>query len=468
MTTLSDLADPPVAILGLGREGLSTYRFFRSRFPEKRLGLLDRQPLDAAPEEVRRIVAGDPLVEPALGEGYLGALSRYAVAVKTPGIPPTLPEIQAAVAGGLRLTSQAAIFLAECPGRVVGVTGTKGKSTTTSLVHAMLREGGLDATLVGNIGIPFLDHLDGAGPRSVFAAEMSSHQLEGLDRSPHVAVMLPLAPEHLDHYGTVEAYYAAKETITGRQGFEDVFAYAAADPEVRAMAARSRARPVPVALDPTPGLAAWREGGDLVLAGTRGAPVPFCKAADVPLLGDHNLGNVLLAAAAANALGVAPDALGRAIRAFRPLAHRLEPVGVYRGIAFFNDSLATVPHATVAALDALGPRVKTLLAGGYDRGLDFDALGADLARRGLRTLLLFPTTGERIADATRAHPDGVPLPEFIHVESMEAAVAEAFRRTEAGEICLLSPSSASFGLFKDYRERGEAFRREVERQGSGG
>ncbi len=463
---LALLSDGAVAILGLGREGLSTYRFLRARFPGKRLGLLDRQPLDAAPEDVRRIVAGDPLVEPALGEGYLAALPGYAIAVKTPGIPPSLPEIQAAVADGLRLTSQAEIFLAECPGGVVGVTGTKGKSTTTSLVHAILREGGQEATLVGNIGIPFLDHLEGAGPGSVFAAEMSSHQLEGLTRSPHVAVMLPLAPEHLDHYGTVEAYYAAKETITARQGFEDVFVYAASDPEVRAMAARTRARPVPVALEPAPGLEAWREGGDLVLAGARGASVPFCKVADVPLLGDHNLGNVLLAAAAANALGVPPDAIGRAVRAFRPLAHRLEPAGVFRGVAFYNDSLATVPHATVAALAALGPRVKTLLAGGFDRGLDFDALGADLARRGLRALLLFPTTGGRIAEATRAHPDGVPLPDFVPVESMEEAVAEAYRRTEPGEICLLSPASASFGLFKDYRDRGEAFKREVARLGT--
>ena len=178
---------------------------------------------------------------------------------------------------------------------------------------------------------------------------------------------------------------------------------------------------------------------------------------EIPLLGQFNLENVRAAIEAASLCGISPASIKEAIRTFKPLPHRLEPVGTYKGIAFYDDSIATVPDATLAALDALGSGVQTLILGGHERNLDFSEFGKRLPAN-IQTVILFPPTGVRIWQAIETHSNNAGLPEAFFVREMEQAVRIAYQKTEQGRICLLSPASPSFGTFKDYRERGDLFK----------
>lgn len=459
---LSELREPSVLILGLGREGQSTWRFLRTLYPEKILGAADRLPLEQLPSEAAGLLRGDANARLHLGPDYLTSLPQYDVIVKAPGIPVTLPEYLQAVALGRRITSQTDLFFSNCAGTIVGVTGTKGKSTTSSLVHAILLQGNKKTFLVGNIGSPALDLLSEASSDAIFVYELSSHQLEGLRQSPHIAVLLNVVPEHLDYYASFEQYVAAKENITRYQTPDDWLVYDADHPIPREAAARSSARTLACSLENvfTPGCGL--RGDWVVCSLEAGREERILDVRESPLPGRFNLLNIAAAAAVGRLLGVEAQEIRAALRGFQPLEHRLELVGNYDAVAFYNDAIATVPEATIAALDTLGEDVETILLGGADRGVDFAGLAKRLLASSIRTLILFPKTGRRIWEEICAQEPAADS-RFAHVfvESMEEAVAAAKEKTAQGKICLLSPASPSFGLFRDYRDRGEQFKRFV-------
>lgn len=462
-----ELSDPSVLILGLGREGQSTWRFLRALFPDKTLGVADRLELANLPRETAELLRGDTHARLHLGPDYLSSLSQYDVIVKSPGIPVTLPEYARAVASGRRITSQTDLFFSNCPGTILGVTGTKGKSTTASLIHAILRQSGQKASgrktfLVGNIGVPALDLLPQAEPDSLFVYELSSHQLEGLRQSPQIAVLLNIVPEHLDYYESFAQYVAAKENIARYQTARDWLVYDADHAIPREIASRSPGRRLACSLEQlsVPGCAVV--GDWIVCALEEGQQEKIMRVPEVPLPGRFNLLNVAAAAAVGTILGIESGVIAEAVRSFRPLEHRLERVGTFGGITYYNDAIATVPEATIAALDTLGDDVETVLLGGADRHLDFSRLAERLLRSNVKTMVLFPPTGKRIWQAICAQ-DPAATARFAHflVESMEQGVSLARQHTAEGKICLHSPASPSFGLFRDYRDRGEQFKREA-------
>ena len=475
---IADLQDKSVLILGLGLEGRSTLRYLRAAFPEKTLGLADQQPIEKLPSENLQLIERDPCLRLHLGDGYLESLADYEVIVKSPGIPVTISEYRRAVQAGIEITSQTALFFANFPGTIIGVTGTKGKSTTASLLHSILKRSFPDAVLVGNIGVPPLDVLGKSEQRTgngqIVVYELSSHQLEGLRQSPQIAILLNIVPEHLDYYESFEQYVAAKENITRFQGGRDYLIYDSDHDLPRQIAARSQACGLACSLEEqrTPGC--FLSGDSIVYRPALGEEEKVVAIRDVRLLGRFNLMNVAAAVAAARVVGVPASEIPEAIWNFQPLEHRLERVGTYGGVTYYNDSIATVPEATIAALDTLGKDVETILLGGTDRGLDFSDLAARLLRSGIKTVILFPPSGQRIwkafceqaaasdePTARKSARRGYPLPQHFFVSTMEEAVALAKQRTGKGKICLQSPASPSFGLFRDYRERGEAFKRLV-------
>ncbi|MBI3965949.1 MAG: UDP-N-acetylmuramoyl-L-alanine--D-glutamate ligase [Chloroflexi bacterium] len=464
---LTDLAGRSILILGLGREGLSTYRYVRSAFPATVVGLADQAEAERLDPAIQQILRDDVALRLHAGSEYLVGAADYDVIVRTPGIRPDLPELVAARARGTRVTSQTALFLAECGDRVVGITGTKGKSTTTSLIFAALRAGGLDVELVGNIGRPSLSYLVDDRPTKVYVYELSSYQLADVEHSPHVAVLLDVVPEHLNYHGTFESYLAAKSNITRFQSNRDYLVYNPDFATPSSVARSSSAQLLSFRVGQPVEHGGYTTGDDFWLAQPGQRLERVLTRADVPLLGEHNVLNVLAAVTAAKAMRVPSERIAEGIRSFQPLEHRLEPVGTYRGVAFYNDSLATVPEAAMAAMRAIGSGAKTLILGGFDRGLDFSELGRAILEHGARTLILFPTTGRSIEQAVQAAagPDG-ELPAMFHVESMEVAVRLAYEHTQPGEACLMSPASPSFNIFRDYRERGEAFKELVRRLGS--
>jgi len=459
---MDDLHGKSVVILGLGQEGAATFRYLRDRMRDKLIGLADQMNLERLSPEIQRAIGTDPLIKCHLGEGYLEGLPLYDVIVKAPGIPLSMPALQQALAAGKTLTSHTEIFFSNCPGVIIGVTGTKGKSTTASLIQAILSAGGFQSFLVGNIGNPPLRFLDRAGPETFFVYELSSHQLDGLSKSPHIAVVLNIVPEHLDYYRDFEAYAAAKRNIAGHQTEGDFLIYNADHPLPVSFAAASRARGIPFSLRSPLRPGCFLEDGRVIYCSPEGSQSVLLRVDDVPLPGTFNLNNVLPAAAVGHLLGVPADSISSAIRGFRPLEHRLELVGTFDGVTFYDDALATVPEATMGALDALGSGVQTILLGGYERHLDFSGLADRLMRSGVETVILFPTTGRRIWEALEACRHLRPtMPEAFFVEGMAEAVAVAYARTTPGKVCLHSPASPSFGLFRNYRQRGDLFKRYV-------
>jgi UDP-N-acetylmuramoylalanine--D-glutamate ligase len=477
---IAALRNKRIVILGLGLEGRSTWRCLRAAFPEKTLGLADRLSLKDLPPETVQLIDRDPSLSLHLGDGYLSSLAEYEVIVKSPGIPLTLPGYRQAVAAGIEITSQTALFFSNFPGRIIGVTGTKGKSTTASLLHSILKRPFPDAGLVGNIGVPPLDALgdteEKGETRQIFVYELSSHQLEGLRQSPQIAVLLNVVPEHLDYYESFEQYVAAKENITRFQSALDFLIYDSDHDLPRQIASRSQAQRIACSLIEPRKPGCFLSGDSLIYRAASGKEEQVVAVSDIRLPGKFNLMNVAAAVAAARAAGVPVTEMAEAIRGFQPLAHRLERVGTYGGVTYYDDSIATVPEATIAALDTLGDDVETILLGGTDRGLNFSSLAERLLRSGIKTVILFPPSGERIwktfcEQAIRERHESRANSRFrrghqnFFVKTMEEAVALAKRETAKGKICLHSPASPSFGLFRDYRERGDAFQRLVREGG---
>ncbi|NJN65262.1 MAG: UDP-N-acetylmuramoyl-L-alanine--D-glutamate ligase [Chloroflexaceae bacterium] len=462
-TALAALANQRIMIAGLGREGLSTCAFLRRHLPDVPLVLADQAPLEKLPPQVREQCQQDTNLTLVTLERETGPdlehLAAFDIIFRSPGIPPDLPLFQAARARGATITSNMRLFFDLCPGIVVGVTGTKGKSTTASLIAAILKQGDRPVQLIGNIGVPALSVLDQASPETVFVAELSSYQLADLERSPHLAVVLGVVPEHLSYHRTFDAYAAAKATITRHQTKRDYVIFNRENATAAHIAHQSRGQKIAFGLHPadTPGYGVW---GDQIVYGSAGAPEPLLPVQIVPLMGRFNLQNVMPALAVGRLLGIPIAAITEAIRTFQPLEHRMQYAGRVGQVCFYDDSLSTVPEATVAAMEALAPAPLILLAGGYDRGLDYRGLAQKILEANVRALLLFPPTGERLWDEVVRLSSG-HLPLCLRVERMPEAVQRAWEVAVPGDVVLLSPASASFSQFIDYRDRGNQFQAEV-------
>jgi UDP-N-acetylmuramoylalanine--D-glutamate ligase len=441
--TISQLAEHRVGIFGAGAEGRSTWEALARLGAPPPLVFADREPPPGTVPEGLRTVAGDRMP---------GALGEIEVLIRSPGIRLTHPLLAAASSRGIAVTTTTQLFLREARAAglpIIGITGSKGKSTTSTLAWLLLREAGRPALLAGNIGTPCLDVLDEVLARGAASVlELSSYQCADLDLGPTVAVVLSLFPEHMDWHGGTEAYFAAKLQVTRSQLPGDLTLYSAADPEISSRLPLGPARHQ--AFQAASGLRyedGWFWNGDTRLFDDR----------EVRLRGRHNRINAVAALAATRALGTTPEHLASVLSSFAGLPHRLEPLGTHAGIRWVNDSISTAPQATVAALEAFAGEVDTLIAGGSDRGFDFGVLAQALAGSSVRTVITLPPGGAALAAAIRARcPPG--RPEVQSAADLPAAVAQAAAITAPGRICLLSPGSPSYGAFRNFEERGERFR----------
>lgn len=438
---LSDLTDKKVLILGLGREGEDTYSFLRKLSPKKVLGLADQLTLEKLSLALQKKLKTDHKLTPHLGPNYLESLKKYEVIIKSPGISPFLPKLKQLK--DQQITSQTKLFFDNCPGVIVGVTGTKGKSTTATLIYEILKGGGLDVRLVGNIEKPVLSFLKGANQKTIFVYELSSHQLWDLTKSPHVAVLLNIFQEHLDYYPDFKTYVRAKENITLHQTPQDYLIFNAALPILKEIAVKSRAQKIPYDLKKD------KEELEKII------PIK-----EIPLPGQFNLQNVMPAIIVGKIFHLPKAKIAQAIRSFKPLGHRLENAGTYQGITFYDDSIATIPEATIEAIETLEERVQTILLGGFERQQNFQNLAKKILQSRIKNVILFPTTGKRIWQAIVDQGNKQDLlPQHFFVNNMKEAIRLAYQHTQKGKICLLSPASPSFGLFRDYKERGDLFKK---------
>ncbi len=452
-----------ILLLGFGREGQSSYRLLREIFPGQQLTIADANPAI----RTNPLLADDPCLDLITGEGYLESLSGFDLVLRSPGIV-VWPYVSNAggeqTATGAKMgispaiiTSQTDLFLQAYRQQVIGVTGTKGKSTTSSLIHHILCTAGRDSVLAGNIGNPVF-HLAGRmKPETIAVCECSSHQLEFLTAGPAVAVFLNLFQEHLDAYPSYSAYQQAKLNMVRYQSAGDVLVYHEEDALVSNLVSpfTNERRTLGYRLEGACNPGCFIRDGWIWFNDGEGGHAVWQIHQDRFLRGAHNLKNIMAAIAVARSLHVDADAIEDGIGSFKGLEHRLEYVGEYRRIHFYNDSIATIPEACIEAVRAL-PGVETLVAGGFDRGIDYSGLAAFLATSGVRTLILVGAAGRRIGrELENARPVGI---RFFYINRFDDFAPIAFRETAPGRICLLSPAAASYDEFNNFEERGKRFR----------
>lgn len=453
-----------ILILGFGINNAPLLPYWADRGAQVTVADRRESVVDPAARSVVWAV-GPSYVEQALAHG------PYDRVYLTPGIPPHHPDVQRLAAGAL-LTCETDLFLAACPAPVLGITGSAGKTTTTTLLGAMLAEDGSRPVHVGgNIGRSLLASLDAIQPRDWVAMELSSFQLQLVTKSPAGAAVLNLAPNHLDHHRDMEEYASAKARIFRFQGPDDFLVTDAAPPPLMAGAlAQYRGQRDTVSLTAPVERGAYLDGQAMMWRPEPGrAAIPIQTLDRWQLPGRMNVHNALVAMTLALRAGAQPEAVAAALATFRGVPHRLELVAEHDGIRYVNDSIATAPDRTLAALGALAnlslggrPRPLVLVAGGYDKHLDYGPLGLALAQRA-RVVALTGPTGPAIARAiTRAAAPGAG-PRLVGPLPFDDAVEAALRAAEPGDIVLLSPASASYDAFRNFEERGQRFRSLVAR-----
>ena len=442
---MSEIPGPNVLLLGFGREGQSSYRFLRERFSELKIAISDQRLVDA-PDAGVRILSGDD---------YLSSLGDFQTIVRSPGISLTSAEVQDAISKGIHLTTATNLFFSEAPGTKIAVTGTKGKSTTSALIAHLLSAGKPDVRLIGNIGEPMLDNIAGANEQTIFVIECSSFQLEDFHYSPDIAVFLNVVEEHLDRHGTYEAYFAAKLNLLKSQNATNTVVCNPAWEAVAEAIQHTAAKPCFYGNQRGTNVRCFFENGALYLLEDQ-KPSKVCNIEQLKIRGPGNIENAMAACVVAASCGLSAAAIAERLESFQGLPHRLEYIGCFHEIEFYNDSLSTIPEATINAISALGEKVRTLILGGQERGLNYDELATALVESSVEHLILFPSTGERIWQACQ-QLDGSKRLRAHPVESMQKAVELCFSLSRADDICLLSPASSSLNMFRDYRERGEQF-----------
>jgi UDP-N-acetylmuramoylalanine--D-glutamate ligase len=375
-----------VYILGYGKEGKATEQFIKNHYPNIQIKIGDK----------------------ILDDNYLKNQINYDFAIKTPGIHKDKLEIP--------YTTATNLFLSKYKDQIIGVTGSKGKSTTTSLIHHIFKTAGKSTKILGNIGTPMLSEYENIKKDDILIVELSSYQLDDVKHSPHVAVLTNLFPEHMDFHGSEKKYYEAKKNIIRFQTNSDHF-----------VASKNEWAPESQFTDYTK-----------------------FKPYDSYLLGDHNKQNIKAAIATAKLFNIEDSIIEEAIASFKGLPHRLEFVGEFKGIKFYDDAISTTPESTIEAIKAL-PETQTIFLGGQDRGYDFANLETIIRSSNIKNIVLFPDSGSKILKST----EGL---EVLETDSMKEAVQFAYDKTQPGQTCLLSCASPSYSLWTNYIEKGEQFK----------
>jgi len=446
-----------VAILGFARQGQTLARWLPT------VGA-DCVVSDGQTAEALGLILTDyPGVEFVLGGHPFGLLDGVDRVCLSGGIPLTLPIVQEAVRRGIPLTNDAQLFLERCPAPVIGITGSAGKTTTTTLTGQMMAAHGAATgyrTWVGgNIGDVLLAVLAQIQPSDWVVMELSSFQLDLMTRSPQIAAVLNITPNHLDRHGTMAAYIEAKAQILLHQSAADLAILGRDDANARALADRALGRIGGFSLTEMVADGAFLAGSRLVVSGVAsvtGDPAVVMERDEILLRGDHNARNVLAACALSGAAGVPPSIMADVARTFRGVAHRLELVRTWRGVHWYNDSIATAPERVLAALHSCDEPI-ILLLGGRDKKVPWDDL-LTAALRQCRRIIAFGELGDLVMAALAALDTPAAAGIAVRVATLADAVAAAADAARPGDVVLLSPGGTSYDAYTDFAQRGDHFR----------
>jgi len=423
--------DKRVLILGFGKEGQSSYQYIRDIIPDKVLYISDR---DEKVINSNTLPANDKNTNFILGPNYLETVNDFDIIIKSPGIKLN-PENNPSDTG--RITSQSDLFLKAYSKQLIGVTGTKGKSTTASLIYHIMGTNNKNVLLNGNIGIPPFDVDNKINSETTIVMELSAHQLESVNTSPHISVLLNIYLEHLDHFGSIEKYKQAKLNIARFQKSEDHLIIPKQDPDIDQLIGEYHESKI----------------HEISTSGNFHNIEAIKK--ELPLRGEHNLFNILAAFEVCKIKGLSNDDILYGIKTFTPLEHRMEFAGEYNEIKYYNDSISTIPESTIHALKAIR-NINTLILGGYDRGISYQHLIKYIADKGPENIILTGKVGKRIYDELKARAN--ENQKLYYLEDFVEVVKLASKVTHKGYVCLFSPAAASYDQFKNFEERGHIFK----------
>ena len=437
-----------ILILGYGMEGEATYRFLRNHFQEKQLFIADRNSslLDTKVELME-----DMDLELSLGENYLNGIEEYDLIIKAPGI--SLKDVDISKYEN-KITSELELFLEFVDIFSIGITGTKGKSTTSTLMYKVLIDQEKDAYLLGNIGEPIFNSLDSFTKDSIAVIELSSHALEFVKHSCNIGFILDVFEEHLDHYKSLEKYIEAKFNLAKYMNEKDFLIYNLDNELMNKYGFKYKENDYAISLEKVPNTLnkVYIENDTIVVNSKKGMNINE----EINLKGMHNINNIMFIYAASNILNLDFDRVLESIKEFKPLEHRMEFVAKINGVDYYNDSIATIPASTMNAVNAL-KNVNTLIVGGKDRGVNLEELIKFISNNEqIENVICLPKTGEFI----KAGLEGT-LKNVTFVEKLDEAVKHAKKVTKEGTICLLSPAASSYGYFKNFEERGRLFKKYV-------
>jgi UDP-N-acetylmuramoylalanine--D-glutamate ligase len=457
MVEAIELKGKRVLVVGLARTGVATALFCAARGAH--VTVTDTRSEAELHEAIASL--GTIGVAMELGSNRQDLTHRGDLVIPSPGVPADAPILSAARAAGATIWSEIELASRFLRGRLVGVTGSNGKTTTASLVEHILRKAGMRTELAGNIGTPLIARVAESTASTITVAELSSFQLELIDTfRPDVALLLNITPDHLDRHGSMEAYSAAKARIFENQTSADSAVLNADDPASAKYAPEAPSTFWFSRLKPVEQGAFVR--GDEIIFRQAGAETPILKCGDIPLPGAHNLENVLAAVLAARLAGAAPAAITSGVRSFSGVEHRLEFAGEHRGVRYYNDSKATNVDATLKALAAFPGRILVIL-GGKDKGSDYTVLRSLLREKAILGLLIGAA-----ADKIESQIAGSVAVE--RAGTLEHAVDIAAHAARPGDIVLLAPACASFDQFQNYEHRGRVFKKlvgQLENHGAG-
>lgn len=448
---ISFLEDKKIVILGLGLEGKSTYNFIRKYLPEKELDIrYNKENI----EEEREYLNKDKNLSFITGDTYLEGLEQYDIILKSPGI--SFKNIDISKFKD-KIYSELELFLEYSKSFTIGITGTKGKSTTSSLIYEILKNQNKDVELLGNIGVPIFDEIEKITENTIVVLEMSSHALEYTDKSPNISILLNLYEEHLDHYKSFEEYGDAKFNIFKFQNEEDIAIFNLENEQMRKKNYPYKKTDYGITINNIENRVTentiYMEENYIYYNNKK-----LYNTNDIrKLKGNHNLNDIMFVLAVSNILKLDLNQTIKTINEFNPLEHRLEYVGTFGNVDYYNDSIATIPEATMESIKAL-ENVNSLIVGGNDRGVNQEELIEFLKESKIENIVCLPKTGEYIYDGLKDTNKKIEK-----VKDMEEAVSIAKKLTKKNTICLLSPAASSYGYFKNFKERGNLFKELVKK-----
>lgn len=435
---IKKLENKNIAILGFGLEGKSTYRFIR-RYLSQRITIIDQNDITT-----NELLKNDSQIDFVIGTDYLNHLDQYDLIIKSPGI--SLKDIDISNIKD-RITSQLELVLEVMKQNIIGITGTKGKSTTTSLIYECFKANHKDAFILGNIGKPLLDQIEQYHENTILVIEMSSHQLEFVKTSPHTGIILNLFQDHLDHAGSVKHYHECKLNMFRYMTEQDRAIYCEDNPNLNYYMTHNHyeAKKYSVSL---------QENSYVSLKNNQVIcedKVLYDVNEKRNLVGNHNLENIMVTLLVCKLYHLDLEKCREVIQNFKPLEHRLELVGTYQDIIYYNDTIATIPAATINGIEAL-KKVNTLIFGGMDRHIDYEEFITYLKNCDVENLICMPTTGYHIGKLLEQDK------KVFYADTLEKAVEIAKKVTKKNMICLLSPAASSYEYFKNFEEKGNAYK----------